>query len=85
MVWVENIAGKRENAGHQHFLLFPQCFQKVSVSGSVKSGLCGKGLRKVSTCSDPEKEDLWEKKLWNVMHISFKQYFPLSSLLCFLG
>ena len=23
---VENIAGKGENAGYQHFLLFPQCF-----------------------------------------------------------
>ena len=23
---VENIVGKQENAGHQHFLLFPQCF-----------------------------------------------------------
>ena len=22
----ENIAGKGENAGNQHFLLFPQCF-----------------------------------------------------------
>ena len=22
----ENILGKGENAGHQHFLLFPQCF-----------------------------------------------------------
>ena len=22
----ENIMGKRENAGNQHFLLFPQCF-----------------------------------------------------------
>ena len=29
----ENIVGK-ENAGYQHFLLFPQCFQKPSVSGS---------------------------------------------------
>ena len=26
-VWVEHIVGKRENAGYQHFLLFPQCFQ----------------------------------------------------------
>ena len=26
---VENIVGKGENAGHQHFLLFPQCFQKA--------------------------------------------------------
>ena len=25
---VENIVGNRENAGYQHFLLFPQCFQK---------------------------------------------------------
>ena len=27
---IENIVGKGENAGHQHFLLFPQCFPKVS-------------------------------------------------------
>ena len=24
---VENIVGKGENAGYQHFLFFPQCFQ----------------------------------------------------------
>ena len=27
---VENIVGKGENAGKQHFLLSPQCFQKTS-------------------------------------------------------
>ena len=26
--WVESILGKGENAGYQHFLLFPKCFQK---------------------------------------------------------
>ena len=26
---IENIVGKGENAGNQHFLLFPQCFQKA--------------------------------------------------------
>ena len=26
---LENIEGKGENAGYQHFLLFPQCFQKL--------------------------------------------------------
>ena len=26
----ENLVGKGENAGYQHFLLFPQCFQEVS-------------------------------------------------------
>ena len=36
---VENIAGKGENAGYQHFLLFAQCFQKASFSGSLKVGM----------------------------------------------
>ena len=36
MGWVENIAGKGENAGYHHFLLFPQCFQKTSLSWSLK-------------------------------------------------
>ena len=26
---VENTVGKGENAGYQHFLLFPQCFQRL--------------------------------------------------------
>ena len=30
---VENIVGKGENAGYQHFLLFPLCFQKLSFHG----------------------------------------------------
>ena len=33
---VENIVRKGENAGYQHFLLFSQCFQKASFSGSLK-------------------------------------------------
>ena len=39
---VENIVGKGENAGCQHFLLFPQCFQRTSTLRSLKLGLCGK-------------------------------------------
>ena len=27
---------KGENAGYQHFLLFPQCFQKTSFNGSFE-------------------------------------------------
>ena len=34
LAWRENIMGKGENAGYQHFLLFPQCFQKASYSRS---------------------------------------------------
>ena len=30
---VENIVGKGENADYQHFLLFPQCFQKHFYQG----------------------------------------------------
>ena len=41
---LENILGKGENAGYQHFLLFPQCLQKASFLGVAKSQdrLCGK-------------------------------------------
>ena len=30
---VENNVGKEENAGYQHFFLFPQCFQEASYTG----------------------------------------------------
>ena len=40
---VDNTEGKGENAGYQHFLLFPQCFPKPSFKLFV-SGLCGKEL-----------------------------------------
>ena len=33
---VENGVGKGENAGYQHFLLFPQCFLKPSSLGLLK-------------------------------------------------
>ena len=32
----ENFVEKGENAGYQHFLLFPQCFQQPSFLGSLK-------------------------------------------------
>ena len=32
----ENTVGKGENAGLQHFLIFPQCFLKPSPLGSLK-------------------------------------------------
>ena len=33
---VENIVGKREIAHYEQFLLFPQCFQKLSVVDELK-------------------------------------------------
>ena len=31
--------GEEENAGCQHFLLFPQCFPKASSKASLKLGI----------------------------------------------
>ena len=36
---VENIVGKGENAGYQHFLLFSQCFQMLSFPLVLKVGI----------------------------------------------
>ena len=35
----EKTVGKGENAGYQHFLLFPQCFPKPSSLESLKVGI----------------------------------------------
>ena len=35
----ENNVGKGENAGYKHFLVFPQCFPKLSSLGSLKVGI----------------------------------------------
>ena len=32
--WVQNIVGKGEIARYKQFILFPQCFQKLSVVDS---------------------------------------------------
>ena len=41
---VQNIVGKIENAGYQHFLLFPQCFQRPLLQGCKSTDRCGKGI-----------------------------------------
>ena len=51
---VENIVGKGENAGYQHFLLFPQCFKNDFILRVVNSrGLCGKELKHGGHLFDP--------------------------------
>ena len=37
--WLEKLLGRGENAGYQHFLLFPRCFQRVSFPWSSKHGI----------------------------------------------
>ena len=42
---VENIVGKGENAGYQHFLLFPQRFRNASFSAFIKTMDCHIGMQ----------------------------------------
>ena len=56
---IENIVGKGENAGNQHFLLFLQCFQKATVSGSLKVGIV---WFRVNTLTDDKILDLSKLK-----------------------
>ena len=53
---VENIVGKGEIAHYQQFLLFPQCFQKVSVADASEY-LWSKGLTLSLPMSHPQH--LW--------------------------
>ena len=41
------MVGKGENAGYQHVLLYPQCFQKPSASCVVELEFCNKGLKQL--------------------------------------
>ena len=43
---VESIVGKGESAGYQHFLLFPQCFQKAIYYGFLMWALQEKQFHK---------------------------------------
>ena len=43
---IENILGKGEIARYEHFLLFPQCFQKLSFC--PKAGFCLRGFTDIA-------------------------------------
>ena len=57
---VENLVVKEENAAHQHFLLFPQSFQKGFFLGVVKSPDCV--VKSGSQCLDPYKVQVYHLK-----------------------
>ena len=59
---VENIGEKGENASHQHFLLFPQCFPKLSVSMSLKLD-CMVEFKSLYTASIKHQKPLKEADL----------------------
>ena len=39
IIMVESLVGKGEDIGYQNFLLFPQCFQKLSFPEILKVGI----------------------------------------------
>ena len=49
---VESIVGKGENAGYQHFLLFPQCFEESSLSRSLKVMIVCKRVNESKICNN---------------------------------
>ena len=60
---VENMMGKGENAGNQHFLLFPPCFQQASFSRSLKVRTCvvkSKSTTKPNTMPSNNRNRMFE-------------------------
>ena len=57
---VQKVLGKGENAGIQHFLLFPQCFQKAFTSRSLKVGIMWRRIELNIICMCVSKESLPE-------------------------
>ena len=47
--FLKNILGKGENAGYQHFVLFPKLFSTLLPQGPEKSRLRGKELNLYQT------------------------------------
>ena len=52
---VENIVGKGENAGYQHFLLFLQCFEKASFPYMLKGVIVWEWVNTVGPYSTWQK------------------------------
>ena len=50
---IENILGKVENAGYQHCLLFPQCFQKLTKPGIDYGSRQDCGIRSYKSSLQP--------------------------------
>ena len=47
---VENIVGKGQNAGYQHFLLFPQCFAKAFFPDTSKGVIVWEWVKNTIQC-----------------------------------
>ena len=71
------MVGNGEIADYQHFLLFPQCFQRTSFSGSLRHDCVGKGYQAiVRICRLHELWlYIWDLCLFSFSHNVFKIIF----------
>ena len=85
----ENFVGKDENACYQHFLLFLQCFQKVTSPGSLKVEIMQqRTLKSLPNDKILEKLEKFADDKLSVIHgkFSFANSFSLEeSKFCLLG
>ena len=73
---MEKILGKGENAGYQHFPLFPKCFQKPPYLGSLKVRIVWYrvSIKTTATVHIPWKMSMPNlNKLFNSKEIPYRQ------------
>ena len=63
---VEKNAGKRENVGYQHFLLFLQCFQKAFFTELLKVGTMRKKVNTPPCILMSRKTSLYNKSIKSI-------------------
>ena len=69
---VENLVGKGENAGYQHFLLFPQCFIEASFPDTSKGVIAWEWVNNRSA--------RFQQVLKHVLSFFFCKFLTISSI-----
>ena len=70
---LEKLVGKGENAGYQHFLHFPQCFQKASFEVLLKVGIVWLRVKVISQhdLSDPSDKSKCKHSMTKIAYQGF--------------
>ena len=75
---VEIIVGKGENVGYQHFLLFPKCFQKLSLSGLLKPMIVWYRVKEYLEINTQDQIMLSLKSEFYLQFKNWNYYFQIS-------
>ena len=82
---IENIVGKEENSGYQHFLLFPQCFQKPFSSVLLELGIVWKASHDRFTLILLVPSVTHPPSLYNLLPVTAMQSEHLKSIFILSG